>query len=205
MEVIKGGTVSSISPPAPEADNPLTVAEALNAVNLVLLNYRGFDKVKQILTAAQAVLDQQDAQSGALASLAAQVEEMKVTLSNTKGQVKKAQAAYEKALSDIEAAKQAAADELAKQKVDFEAGLILKQEDFEKQLQEQARVAQVNLEDSIAGLKREQGALTEANRKAKDKLDALTQQVTDKNMELSSVQSRLDTANAALDALKARL
>lgn len=205
MEVVKGGTVSSIAPPAPEADNPLTVTEALNAVNLVLLNYRGFDKVKQILAAAQATQDQQEAQQAALDSLTAQVDQMKATLSNTKGQVTKAQNDREKALSDIAADKQDWEAVKVKMQEEFSQGLKQQQEEFDAQLKEQARVAQVNLEDSVAGLKREQGSLAEANRKAQEDLDALTKQVTDKNVELASVQSRLDTANAALDALKARL
>lgn len=205
MEVIKGGNVSSIAPPEPEKDNPFTVVEALAAVNTVLLNYRGFDKVRQILAAAQQVLDRQKDQQAALDSVTSQVEQMKATLSTTKGQVKKAQAAYEKALSDIEAAKQQAAEALRQQREVFDAGLKKQQADFETQLQEQAQVAQANLEDNIFGLKREQGALVEATRKAKEKLDALTSMVTAKSTELTSVQSRLDTANAALDALKARL
>lgn len=204
MEVRKGN-VSSIAPPAPEAENPMTVSEALNAVNTILLNYRGFDKVKAVLAAAQAVEDNKAAKQKELEDLAAQIKQAKDDLAKAKKQIAAAQGDQAKVLNDIEQTKKVALADRRKEAEDFREKMVQERLDFEADLKEQGRVAMVKLEDSIAGLKREQGALQKAVSGLKDKFDTLTQAVDKKTSEAAQVQSKLDTANAALEALRAKL
>lgn len=205
MEVLKKGNVSSISPPEPEADNPFTLSEALNAINAVLLNYRGFDKIKAILTAAQDVEDNKAARQQELDDLAAQIEQSKADLAAAQKQVLAAQGDKAKVLSDIEQAKKRANKFLADKQAAFDAKLEKQQQEFTAELQEQARVAQVALEDTVAGLKRERGGLQKAVDALKAEIDTLTPVVEEKRAAAAQAMRQLEETNAALNAIKSRL
>lgn len=205
MEVIKSGLISSISPPAPEADNPLSVTEALSVINSVLLNYRGFDKLRQALATAQQLEDSMAERNKALDDLNTQIDATKSSLANVKGQVTRAQGDRDRVLIDIQTAKDAAVVAQAQAETAFQAGLEQRKQDFEAELQEQAQVAQVNLEDRIAGLKREFGGLQKQVAEAQATLDTLTPQISDKKSLLAATEQKLADAQAALDAIKARL
>lgn len=205
MEVIRGGA-TPVVPPEPEGDNPMTVGEALNVVNGVLTTqYRAFDKLKAVLTAAQQVEDNKASLQADLDGLKVQIGQSQKELIALQGDIKKAKVSKDRMLDSIAAAQEAANHAAIDAREKFQQELAQQQADFDAKLKEQALTAQTNLEENIAGLKREQGGLTTQISSLQTKFDSLDAAVVDKTKELNEVQAKLDAANAALADIKARL
>lgn len=205
MEVIRGRSETA-PPPKQEVDNPMNLAEALDVVNAVLTTqYRAFDRLRATLETAKATAADQANAEAAVAATQKEIEAAKADLATVQKQVAAAKGQRDRTMADLTAKRKSAEADIALAQRSFQDDLARQKADFEAQLAEQARVAQVTLEDSLAGKKRElQGLIKEADA-AKVALDSVTQTLTAKQAALTDVEGKLAIANQALDALKARL
>lgn len=198
MEVVRGIT-SPVVPPAPLEQNSMGLSEAVDVVNTILgTHYQAFDKLRAVLVAAKrAESDQIDA-AAKLSEMNAYVDTAKASLDAVRQQLDQANADMDKSkaahkmlqadqASDLQGAAAAARDALAAE-ISATRAKKLEQLDVDTQV---ANLALAKARSDAVG--------------AESKLDSIATEIRAKTVELANVQARLDSANATLNALRAKL
>lgn len=179
--------------------NGLSLDDAVTVVKTVMLNqFKAFDKVYAALDAAQ------QAEAG-LAAKKNELDGLNSAIMAAQRDLAAAQDARKAALNAAKLAKQKADADMYDAQAAFQASLDKKREEFEAQLQVQAAKAKADLEDSISDLRNQQQVLSSSVQQAKVELDAALKSRDTVLLDLKAAQDKLDAANLALDALKAKL
>lgn len=184
------------------AKNDLSLDQAVQTVRTILMNFQGFDKLNETLTLAQNLREQQKQEAKASRAELAELEA--------------AAAQAQKDRDEALAAKDAAVKEAAQFKKQFEAtrlkafadlnaDLDKKNREFGVKLHDEYAAVKDSLEGDIAGLKKDLESYKKKAAEANSSLAGLIEQVNAKNTELEAAQNKLNAANEALSALKAKL
>lgn len=193
------GKSESLPPPI---ENDLTLNQAVQTVRTILVHFQGFDKLNEALSAAQNLREQQ-VEDGKAAK--AYLDAVALAAAAAQEELKAAQDGKKAIESNVAMFKEQFAATQRKAYEDLNAELDKREKTWAENMRAQLQPIKDDLENSIAGLKKDFANYQKQAATAKKDLDNLSTRIVERTAELAEVQEKLDNANQALSALKAKL